>query len=1537
VTPQDDPYLRAMRAVEAEKDDPYLRAMRAVEAEQPSGLWPSAVRAGKDFARQAARGAGESITSLGEVADFFGADALAEQARRGDTQLQETFGDAEGGFGTAGRFAGRIAGEIGQAVAMGGGILKGATKIAARKGVGSAAAQKVVQGLSSQQALTRALSTAAASAPIDVLQGLKAEDGFLLPGKAGSVAENVLMSGAAGAIPWQRIFGRAAEATSGPITDPARMLPPSTTQAAEEFIPGPGVTTPPVTEAVVDGVIQPATRPWSREGTPRTFAMPEVPPGPVLGPDPAWQGPLQPWQGPLEAAQGQARGALPGPRPEGPPIPMGPAGSTSPQHGQVRALLTGSSTESVPRAIPASGAYPAMRLSGGEAVRTPLTARADVLQNQPAIPMGAPKEDLFTQAAKQVDEAPPPATVRQADDATPAAARQVDELDEVARAEREALAAVDRPSAWDVELDALEARLKPLPRGKKAFEALSDDDLFDHAVYRTRLAEEATGAEAMLEEVTRVLEMNATGRALGLKKAKELYGGDIAEIGRLARFTEEQIEALRDMGLEATDVLRLRAVANRGNKGANILRRIDDEMQRRGLSLGRDADAISFDPSDFMDRSGFARTEVLSTLAGGGLGAAAGAAGAAPGDRGAGAVMGGALGAGLGAGAGRLAARGLRSATTATRGASAATPGAPVTAVDAAQSVPDASAAKTPEQASRARDRINRPASPTPPDAIYRPRTNDEWRAFYERFLKNPDEIAEADALRRSGQAQAQQGTRRIGDDLTLAQAIAETDGGLALKDARRKLSGPELLALRAQRAANAERRIALRAKLNDPATSAADKVWMDDLLIKLEDQSIAQFERYTRDVSQTGRDLRLLREAVKLSDDPADWLLRAERLAGGKPIAPETWAELMGHIKTRNWAKAESTLSKVMQSTFLDRAGELWQTGLLTGFMRPVRDIISNNLNLVDKQVERAVATFFDTILGLRTGTRTAAYSLPASWKATKEGWKRGAEAIEAIFKEQGDPKLMAEVMQRYDFSRQTLQKNPILRAYTTFVRKTIGAADALTRLAATDVALVEQARVFARQTAKPGTKEFDTLVQQYLKQPPAEMLGLAMAQADEVTWQNSTSLGRGAAALAQRNAQSALARFLGKLTVPFSQTPSAMTTQTAKGTPLGLLGAPKDIYQIARKMNLPVAQRRLVNRLAKVSVGSGWIALGYWLADNDKMTSFYPSEDRERRRWELEGRTEVAMKVGGTWVSLLGMLGPQAQLMALGSALRKLTDEDPDWTLGAAGLTLGTGIARAAGDSPMLQGVSTIADLAGQAGRGDADAMGESLNQAAQTFVTGWVPQAVQQVARASDLTDDGKVRVRQVREPGRPVQTAVNAVAQGIPGTRQLVPVRKDALGQERATSVGGLAGVLSPARLSRETQDPNAQELWRTNAAVARTPRRKGESLEAYEARVEALGAATKRAVEAVRQSEGYQQLDQMDAGALRERLRVLADRGEVQAEQVQRLDALSDDQVRDRLRGVLLERAIGNARRGASQRFPDPGRGAAGTLLQRLTR
>ena len=83
---------------------------------------------------------------------------------------------------------------------------------------------------------------------------------------------------------------------------------------------------------------------------------------------------------------------------------------------------------------------------------------------------------------------------------------------------------------------------------------------------------------------------------------------------------------------------------------------------------------------------------------------------------------------------------------------------------------------------------------------------------------------------------------------------------------------------------------------------------------------------------------------------------------------------------------------------------------------------------------------------------------------------------------------------------------------------------------------------------------------------------------------------------------------------------------------------------------------------------------------------------------------------------------------------------------------------------------------------------------------------------------------------------------------------------------------------------------------------------------------------------------YQAIAQMPVAELRQALATqLAARGGSELAEMRKVQALSDDEVRRRYQGLVLDMAMQRARTQAGAAFPDPRGGAAGGILQSMTR
>jgi hypothetical protein len=208
------------------------------EDETSPGVLQEAGSAVSNLARGGMLGLAKTGTSLiGGAGELVGSPALRRYARESQQQAEEFYAP-EGMAGTVGEFVGRGAGEIATSLLGGAGVAKGLAKAApmVAKAAPRAARgmQALARGVETGTPLQRALSTAAVSAPVDILQGAAQPEGMVLSGRGGAIAENVLLSGAGGALSGVLDARRAArELANRPvITDPRRMLP-AAGQAAE--------------------------------------------------------------------------------------------------------------------------------------------------------------------------------------------------------------------------------------------------------------------------------------------------------------------------------------------------------------------------------------------------------------------------------------------------------------------------------------------------------------------------------------------------------------------------------------------------------------------------------------------------------------------------------------------------------------------------------------------------------------------------------------------------------------------------------------------------------------------------------------------------------------------------------------------------------------------------------------------------------------------------------------------------------------------------------------------------------------------------------------------------------------------------------------------------------------------------------------------------------------------------------------------------------------------------------------------------------
>lgn len=771
-------------------------------------------------------------------------------------------------------------------------------------------------------------------------------------------------------------------------------------------------------------------------------------------------------------------------------------------------------------------------------------------------------------------------------------------------------------------------------------------------------------------------------------------------------------------------------------------------------------------------------------------------------------------------------------------------------------------AARRATRVARAAQRIAEPAGPRPVDAWNSPKTPTDVFRFAARIASDPDglravseatEQALTDGLTRGGKITWE-------TEKEIAKSIGVDAQDLALRDPSRTVSGPEFLALSNAYEAESRRKALLRQVIDNPLSTVDEKRLAEQLYDVVDTRATTIFQRLVRDRGETGRMLNLMKAVKAQSTNPADWLYKAQKLAGGRSLSPEMAAELIRAIERGEFVKAKMVLNKARAANtgILDKTGEFFQTALLSRIGRPFRDLISNSVNSLDRRAQYAIGSSLDRVLnGLgvyptRVMAGTPSQINAAGKRGARMGWQQAFELLRASPTREITPEALdalERAARRYDFTDESSFANPFMRAWGTFVRRTIAASDQPFYESAFAMAMETQARAMGANMKLKG-RALDEFVESTLANPPSEMVTTAIAEGAEAVFQNQTTLGKAAAAIGGRGAKNPIARFAGKQFVPFAQTPSAITTQALEQTPLGLLNAAPEAVLAAAGST--TAQRRLISKLAKVSTGAAWIYAGYTLADDGKMNLFYPDDPNERARWQEENRIANSILVGGKWYALSGLLGPQAMLMSIGGLVRDYTEKDAKSLTSAIAQASAVGTAEGFIETPAMQGVSSIMDILKAATQDDPARMEEALGRSLESQLTGYIPGIVQQVAAMGDVDAEGRVIMRDPMAGETLSEDLLNALKMGVPGQRETLPAKVSPFGRIRSSGPGGLESLVTPFRTTVSQESPLTQALSGTGYFPSTPPRNRadGETVGGYNLRRLAEGPQDKAFLEAL---------------------------------------------------------------------------------------
>lgn len=681
-----------------------------------------------------------------------------------------------------------------------------------------------------------------------------------------------------------------------------------------------------------------------------------------------------------------------------------------------------------------------------------------------------------------------------------------------------------------------------------------------------------------------------------------------------------------------------------------------------------------------------------------------------------------------------------------------------------------------------------------------------------------------------------------------------------------RRISGARLLGIRNIISANIEAQERMAGELARPTEVSAERAAeISHRMAVLDQQNAHLLEQFVRARTAAGRELNALKIVANRSLDPAVWWAKARSVAG-RDLTAEELATVRRFVEERDRAGLITFVSGLHRSTVGEQLTTLWKAGLLTNPKTHMVNTVGNTAMAALETAKDPVAAGADWLLSLRTGQRAKGGLNRFLAQASLQGVRRGIVEARDVLK----GRIVGEELERGVRPRETtidlpgLPKgaNALLDGYQKYIYRALGAADRVFFNVALQRSLVEQAQVAGKQMGLRGVRlrEYVEGIQRGEGVLADHITATALKDANVATFRDQTKLG---------TAASAVARTLpgGQFIVPFQKTPGAVATRVLEYSPLGLGKGLADAVRVGlRGKNAPAALQRMASEeLGRGAVGSGVIALGYWLAHYGLMTGAAPTlGGQDRQQWNQSGRRPNALHIHNQWVEV-GRLSPVGNLLALGANLRTSLEKEGGHSLlspEGASATLFSGL-RTVADQPFVSGVTAFGDALQQPDR--------EFARFAQNLAGSVVPAGVGAVARGTDVA-----RMREY-EPAGALRGVAGAVMERIPGLRQQLPPQRTSFG-DQMPSRGVINAMFSPVTASDDLRktDPVIGELADADYAVPRLPRHPGEGANAYSQRQRIYGVAARQAVEAVLQSEDYARARQAEVDAVASARQAAAD-------------------------------------------------------------
>ena len=481
------------------------------------------------------------------------------------------------------------------------------------------------------------------------------------------------------------------------------------------------------------------------------------------------------------------------------------------------------------------------------------------------------------------------------------------------------------------------------------------------------------------------------------------------------------------------------------------------------------------------------------------------------------------------------------------------------------------------------------------------------------------------------------------------------------------------------------------------------------------------------------------------------------------------------GTEKAMAYQKLQNKIKGLVPSSFFQKAMTLWKAGLLTGIKTTGLNLGSSLSHGVSETIKDVPASVVDKIASVFTGERTLVATTKGK-EGIAEGFKKGLRYFKTGYDERN-------IASKLDYNKVnfTSKGGKVLQAYTDTVFRLLGAEDQPFYYGAKARSLYSQAMAQAKNAGLKG-KEYTKFVDDLVANPTDNMIKYATHDAEVAVFQNKTALGDAAKKLQQVGGGA------GEVVVPFGRTPASVATQLINYSPIG---AVKTLIENVGKGKFD--QRMFSQGMGRAITGTGAMYAGMELYKKGKVVLGFPQDEREKRQWELEGKKPNSILIGDKYRSL-SILGPLGSGMVVGGYLQRGLEETG--SLAESIVQATTGGIKSLTEQTFLQGLNSFTQaITDPVNRGQT-LLGNLMGSVVPTIVSD-VAQAGDSTQRRTSPTKDGFISPIQGR----------------IPGLRNKLEPKINALGEEVARGGNILETMFDPTRPSKATDSPLIAEFRR----------------------------------------------------------------------------------------------------------------------------